>query len=112
MKDEPLSNPFRELSWRRKLSSDEAAELRAWLATHPEARDDCEAEAGLSEALDRLPNVPLASNFTARVLQAVEREAGAPRPRAHPDWQQPGWWMKWLPRTAFAVVALTASLIG
>lgn len=112
MKDNPLSNPLREQSWRRKLSPDETAELRAWLAAHPEARDDWEAEAGLTEVLGRLPDAPLASNFTARVLRAVEREAGVQPRRAAAGWKQPGWWLKWLPRTAFAAVALTAGLIG
>lgn len=112
MKDNPLSNPFRELSWRRRLSPDETAELRAWLAAHPEASDDWQAEAGLTEALGRLPDAPLASNFTARVLQAVEHEARVRPQRALPGWQRPTWWLKWMPRTAFAAVALTASLIG
>ena len=47
---------------------------RAHLAAHPEAQADWEAEAGLNDALGRLPDVAVSSNFTARVLQAVERE--------------------------------------
>jgi anti-sigma factor RsiW len=111
MKNDPLSTRFRELSWRRKLSPSESEELRAWLAAHPEAQEDWDAEIGLSETLDRLPNVPVASNFTARVLQAVEREDNAVQRRVHAGWRISKW-LKWLPRTAFAAAAVTASLIG
>ena len=112
MKNDPLSTRFRELAWRRKLSPAEAEELRAWLATHPEAQEDWDAEAGLSEVLDRLPNVPVATNFTARVLQAVERKDNASHQRVEAGLRISQSWLKWLPRTAVAAVALTASLIG
>ena len=36
-------------------------------------------ETQLSEALEKLPDVAVPSNFTARVLQAIEREEIAPR---------------------------------
>ncbi len=77
MSNDPTYNRLRELSWRRKLTGAEEAELRAWLAAHPDAQADWEAEAGLNAALGRLPDAPVPSNFTARVLQAVEREAAA-----------------------------------
>ncbi|HWW00749.1 MAG TPA: hypothetical protein VNZ64_13720 [Candidatus Acidoferrum sp.] len=110
MKNDPLSSRFHELAWRRKLSQAEAEELRVWLAAHPEAQEDWEAEAGLSEALDRLPSLPVASNFTAGVLQAVEREHRAPR--ALPRWRKPHWWMGWLPRAAAAGLVISAVIIG
>ena len=101
MTNDPIYNHLRELSWRRKLTGAEEAELRAWLAAHPEAQADWEAEAGLNAALGRLPDVPVPSNFTARVLQAAEREAAA-------ELRRPGWkwrvWprLRWLPKVAFA----------
>ena len=61
--------------------------MRAWLAAHPEAQADWEAEAGLSEALGQLPDAPVPSNFTARVLQSVERESAAERRRRSRKWQ-------------------------
>lgn len=111
MTNDPLLNRIRELRWRRKLSAAEEAELRAWLAGHPEAQADWAAEANLGELLDRLPDVPVASNFTARVLQAVERESSAP---GHPSPAWTGWlsWLRWLPRAAFATVILGAGLIA
>ena len=75
MKNEPLQNPLRELVWRRKLTDAE----RAGLGAQPEVQADLEIESRLSETLARLPDAPVPSNFTARVLQAVERESVRPR---------------------------------
>src|ERR1051325_11026338 len=91
-----------ETAWRRKLDAQEEAELRAWLQAHPEARADWETEAALTDHLSRLPQAPVPSNFTARVLQAAER-AGIEHPPVS----------KWssllhslLPRVAVAALAL------
>jgi hypothetical protein len=70
-------NLLREKSWRRKLTAAEEASLRAWLADHPEAEGDWELDRHLTEALEKLPNAPVPSNFTVRVLQAIERESVA-----------------------------------
>ena len=64
----------------------------------------------LRELLSRLPDAPVPSNFTARVMQAVELEesqAGRARPRKVFTWN----WHALLPRTAAAaVVVIAASL--
>jgi len=105
MTNDPIYNELREASWQRKLTNAEEAQLRTWLAAHPEAKADWEAEAGLNTALGGLPNVPIPSNFTARVLQAVEREAAAEQRRPPSNWAS---WLRvrWLPR-----VALTATVV-
>ena len=111
MSSDPTYNHLRELSWQRKLTGAEEAELRAWLAAHPDAQADWEAEAGLNAALGRLPDPPVPSNFTARVLQAVEREAAAEVRRS----EQNGWlWrrFRWLPKSAVAAILLGAGLIS
>ena len=77
---------------------------RAVLRGQPEL----ELEARLTEALAQLPNAPLPSNFTARVLAAIElEEAQAARSR--------GWRWNWhglLPRfAAVAAVLLVAGLM-
>jgi hypothetical protein len=77
MATDPFYEKLREISWRRKLTSAEERELREWLDAHPEAQETLDLEAGLTEALWKMPDVPVASNFTSRVLQAVEREAKA-----------------------------------
>lgn len=66
---------LRELHWRGALPAEAQARLRRYLAQHPEHAADWETEATLNRALARLPDVPLASNFTAQVLAAVDREA-------------------------------------
>jgi hypothetical protein len=97
-------NKLRETSWRRKLTAAEESELRAWLAANPTARDDWQAEAALSRVLEHLPNAPIPSNFTARVLQAVEMENVATRRQLESKWR---WmWQPLLPRIAFAAVVL------
>ena len=102
MKDNELHSKLRESSWRRKLTETEQAELRAYLAANPDARADWEMESALNAALTRLPDAPVPSNFTARVLQAVEREEARPH----------GWSWRWnwhtlVPRVAFAAVVIT-----
>jgi anti-sigma factor RsiW len=111
MTNDPIYNQLRELSWRRTLSASEEAELRKWLAAHPEAQADWEAETGLNAALGRLPDVPVPGNFTARVLQAVEREAATELRRSHGNWLT--WlWLRWLPKAAFAAIAVGAGLLS
>jgi hypothetical protein len=111
MGTDPFYEKLREISWRRKLNSAEERELREWLAAHPEARESLEFETGLTEALGKMAEVPVASNFTARVLQAIEREAKADarqRSSRKTFWRMPP---RWLPRTASATIVVTAGLL-
>src|SRR5437867_3289304 len=71
MNDETY-NELLEASWRRKLTAEEQAQLRAWLLAHSEAQADWEEEALLTQQLERLPNAPLSSNFTAQVMQKLD----------------------------------------
>jgi hypothetical protein len=111
MTDDPIYNRLRELSWRRKLTDAEEAQLRALLAARPEAQADWDAEATLNAALGRLPDAPVPSNFTARVLQAVEREAAGELRQDEGNWQ---FWrrLRWLPKVAFAAVVLGTGLVS
>jgi anti-sigma factor RsiW len=109
MKD-PAENQFRELSWRQQLTDAERAALQQFLATHPEAKADWETEAQLNSLLEKLPEAPsVASNFTAQVMQAVEREtAGRTRPRNTGGWR----WLSlrtWAARGAAACVVVGVS---
>ena len=110
MTNDPIYNRLRELSWRRPLTAPEQAELRAWLAAHPDAQADWAIEAGLNHALGRLPDVPVPSNFTARVLQAAQREAAAELHRPAVHWLA---WprLRWLPRVAFGAIVVSAGLV-
>jgi anti-sigma factor RsiW len=104
--NDPVYQELRELSWRRELTPAEDARLQAWLASHPEAKADWDAEGRLSRLLTELSAPPVSSNFTSLVLQALEREgvAGPGRTRA--------WWLlrSWVLRTALASVVLGLSL--
>ncbi|MFZ0828716.1 MAG: hypothetical protein WAO02_14965 [Verrucomicrobiia bacterium] len=105
MKNDAFLLKLRESSWRRKLTDAEQAELRAFFAAHPDARADWEMESALNAAFARLPDAPVPSNFTARVLQAVEPEA------VHP----PRWTWNWhglVPRVAFAAVVVAFSSLA
>jgi hypothetical protein len=98
MKNEPLQNPLRELAWRRKLTAAEKTGLRA----QPEAQADLELESRLSEALARVPEAPMPSNFTARVLQAIEREEARGARLRSWSW----YWRVLVPRVAVAVAVV------
>ena len=83
-----------ESLWRRKLSAAERAALRA--------QPDLELEARLTAALAKIPGAPVPSNFTARVLGAVElEETRATRAR---HWTLN--WRSWFPRMAVAAAVL------
>ena len=106
----PASQELAELVWRRPLTPDEMARLRQFLAAHPEARSQWESEAALTRALDRLPPAPVSSNFTAQVLQAVQRTPARPAWRRQFDlasWLPAGW----MPRLALAATMVCLSLL-
>jgi len=99
MKNDSFPSQLRESGWRHELTEAEQAAWRDYLAAHPEARPDWEQELTLSRALAGLPEVPVASNFTARVLAAVEREESGRH-----GWR--GLWRLPLPRLAFVTAVL------
>lgn len=85
---------LRESLWRRKLSEAERAGLRA--------QPDLELELRLTDALAKIPDAPVPSNFTSRVMAAIELdEKAAERSR--------GWawnWRRLWPRVAVAAAVL------
>ena len=97
MKDKPTSQELRELLWRRPLTEAE----RARATSEPHWRADLELEARLTEALLHLPKATVSTNFTARVMEAIDREDA--------EAQRSGWqwsWTRWLPRVAIATAAI------
>ncbi len=101
-----------ETARRRALTPAERAELEVWLAAHPEARAAWAEEAALNRLLAAMPAAPLPSNFTAQVVQTVEKiERGV----AHERRVGPRWWrsfgLGWRLATAgAAVVAVVLSV--
>jgi hypothetical protein len=99
---------LRALLWRRPLSEEEKARLQAWVAAHPEEREDWELEQGLTLALSRLREQEVPSNLAARVWAAIEGEESHER-----GWRWAeglGWlrgvWIRW------AVAGAAAVLVG
>lgn len=70
-------------------------------------KPDHQLDARLDALLRALPDKPVASNFTARVLQAVEREnsTGTARPA---EWSFAWLRLHWLPRVAVASLTLAS----
>ena len=110
MSKDPLYKHLREISWQRKLTAEEEMRLSECLAAHPEVHADWELETELNQVLGALPNVPVANNFTARVLDAASREAIADE-RTHRR-SHSAWWSRWLPKAALAAVVLAAGLLS
>jgi len=97
---------LREQRWRRKLTANEEESLQAYFLTHPEGQADWEAEASLNQQLGRLPDAPVASNFTALVMQAIDREIHDAT-RAEEELPRLWHWLRrWAPRAAWASLAL------
>ena len=99
MKNQP--DNLHEAFWRQNLS---AAERATAMHTQPELR----REARLTDALTRLPDTAVPSNFTARVLAALELEE---RPAA----RSRGWtwhWQRLWPRVAVVAAVLIIAGVG
>ena len=108
MNNDLLHDRLRDAAWRRDLTPGEAAQLQAWLAEHPGAATDWDAEVALTQTLNRLPDAPVPSNFTARVLQrAAHRPVRHTRESGH--WASI--WHRFLPRVAIAMVAVVAGVL-
>ena len=86
----------------RDLTDGELARLERWLAANP--ADQAEWEA-LDHLLATLPDTPVATNFTARVLDEVRRAE-----TAHPALSQ-AWWQRLLaPQFRPVQIAAAATL--
>ncbi len=111
MKD-PLENHYRELGWRQQLTAEDRAALEKFLAAHPEAREAWEAESQLNRLLEKLPEAPpVASNFTALVMQAVERDTASARQRPAIGWR--GFSLRaWLVRGAMVCAIVGAGRLA
>lgn len=109
MKPDPVHQKLRETAWRRRLTPAEQAEWQAWLAAHPEAQAEAELDAALDAALTHQADAPVSSNFTARVMQAIEADA---RREARPAARPQTWWRKLMPRFAVAALVLSVSALA
>ncbi len=105
-------NALTELSWRRPLTADEQARLDAWLTTHPQQQADWELEVTVNDLLTRLPNAPLASNFTSQVMRAVERDLSAEARQMSLFDRVKRWFRNPAPRLAWALGLVAVGWFG
>ena len=104
--NETPEDELMRLSLRARLTPEEESHLESLLAAHPQARAAWEENRALGRALQALPDVPLASNFTARVLQAVDLDAAREaRPRR-------SWFRVLLPRLSWTAAAVLLAFFG
>src|SRR5277367_987063 len=87
-------NDLKEQAWRRRLTSTEQAALRDFLAGRADAVGEIERDDALSRLLEQLPNAPVSSNFTARVLASVRDTASPAREEAAVPWIFRSWWVR------------------
>jgi len=112
MNEDPLPH-LEDVLLRRDLTPGEERTLNAWLDRHPEAAAGWRQQSRLARAIRQLPDVPVPSNFTARVMTEVRLDrAVSERARAA---QTSGWsWLRprfWIP-TASVAVAIAIALGG
>jgi anti-sigma factor RsiW len=98
----PDDNRLAEALRRGQLTPAEQAEADAFLARHPEVRAEWEEELNLSNLLHQVPDVPVSSNFTARVMDACRRSAAS---HAEIGFLSGNWFSRWFPRLAACTAA-------
>jgi anti-sigma factor RsiW len=102
----PKDKRISELAWRERLTAVERQDLRSRLLADPEAASTHAEEIELTRLIARLPDVPVSSNFTARVLDEATR-AAAEGDRGH--WSHI-FRFRWLPRAAVALFIIAGGL--
>jgi hypothetical protein len=100
---------IREAARRRGLTAAEAGELREHLSRHPGERESWQEELALTSLLQGMPDAPLSSNFTARVLQEIELPAPREASFSFSAWLD---LRRWLPRLSAATLVVALSLSG
>lgn len=88
-----------------RLTADQEAELEARLRHHPEERDLWEEELALNQLLQNVRDVPVSSNFTSRVLQAITTSPAPSRhrfPARFTTWRR---YLNWLRAPQITAVA-------
>ncbi len=100
-------NQLLEIQWRRPLTPQEQQSVLAYLSKHPADQERWTEETRLRQLLAELPDAPVASNFTHRVMESV---ATAPR-RSRPVYWIPEW--AWLsPRVWGRRAILASGILG
>ncbi len=107
----PNQNQLAEAIRRGRLTAEEEAQLREHLFRHPEERASWEDELSLNHCLRQIPDAPVSSNFTARVVQRALQENRERPSRARRVWR----WLvveHWLPKAATLAAVLCLGGLG
>lgn len=105
MKPDPIQE-LRDTLLRRELNPDEERQVAQWLARHPGEVEGWRTELAMARSVRRLPDVPVASNFTAQVLRQIGREPAAVSAKA----RKPGA-LKWFGGWRWPVIGVAAGLV-
>jgi hypothetical protein len=126
----PDLNKLSEAMPRRELTPTEEAQLQEYLRAKPDQREFWEDELGLNHLLSQLPDTPVSSNFSLRVLQAAQDEelqrtrlsfwgrlwvglhARAPRQSSHDSALGGMLFGRWLPKLAVLTLMLGLAMVG
>ena len=96
------------LSAKRDLTPEDESRLESYFTANPQARGEWEEERALTRAVQALPDLPVSSNFTARVLQEVDlEEQTLARER-----ERSVWWQRLWPKLGWATAALLLTTLG
>jgi anti-sigma factor RsiW len=99
-----------QLSIRRELTPEELSRLEDYFAAHPEGRALWEEERALSRAIHSLPDVPVSSNFTSRVMEALEFDQSGEARRSESLHRR--WMLHWLPRLGLVGFAASVAVFS
>lgn len=102
--DNSRKKNLREQLWRCKVHSVEEDEITR--AAGAESDADFREEAGLNFLLDQVPDAPVSSNFTSRILQAASLEESriSREQRGWPAWRVGFGWVSRLAIAGFSIL--------
>ena len=98
--NQPMLEKLFQTANKRDLNEAELIQMEDWLASNPVERAELEA---VDRLLDELPDEPVASNFTTRVLQEIRSAEDNSPARVTPSW-----WKIITPRFSSINIAATA----
>ncbi|MEO7299196.1 MAG: hypothetical protein ABI042_11550 [Verrucomicrobiota bacterium] len=89
-----------EESWRRSLTMEEESTLAVYLAGRDAALFQWEEEMAVNRLLSQLADAPVSTNFTARVLHAVQKQ------------EVPATFFRWFPSNWLPRIGIIGALVG
>lgn len=112
MNEDPLPQ-LHDVLLRRELTPAEERAVATWLARRPEAAAEWNETVRLARAIRGLPQAPVPSNFTARVLDEVRRDLARTERDRNPNPRRrvgPAWFSlrRWIPAATAVTVAMVA----